>query len=171
MIEPLPADSIASEIEALSELLHACVHAGASISFVLPFSIDDARRFWLEQVGPGVRAGSRKLLVARKHGLLVGSVQLDLATPPNQHHRAEVAKLLVHPNARRQGIARSLMLAIEDVARAEARTLITLDTRSGDSAEQLYVSMSYILTGVIPRYARDPHSSRLDACSLFYKEL
>ncbi len=171
MIEPLNAGSIASEIEALSALLHACVHDGASISFVLPFSLEEARRFWLEKVGPGLQAGSRMLLVARKDDAIVGSVQLDMGTPPNQHHRAEVAKLLVHPRARRQGIARSLMLAIEDVARAEGRTLITLDTRSGDSAEPLYQSMGYNLMGVIPRYARDPHSSQLDACSFFYKEL
>ena len=171
MIEQLKAESIASGIESLSVLLHACVHAGAGISFILPFSLEDVRQFWFEKVNPGVRAGSRKLLVARKDGVIVGSVQLDLATPPNQQHRAEVAKLLVHPNARRQGIARSLMLAIEDVARAEGRSLITFDTRTGDAAEPLYLSMGYTRAGVIPRYARDSHSARLDATSIFYKEL
>ena len=171
MIELLQTDSIASEIEELSELLHACVHAGASVNFILPFPIEEARRFWLDKVSPGVRVGLRKLMVARKDGMIVGAVQLDLATPPNQQHRAEVAKLLVHPNARRQGIARSLMLAIEDVVRAERRTLITFDTRTGDAAEPLYLSMGYTLVGSIPRYARDAHSAKLDATSIFYKEL
>ncbi len=171
MIEQLKAESIASGIEELSELLHTCVHAGASIIFVLPFPIEDARRFWLEKVSPGVRVGLKKLLVARKDGGIVGSVQLDLATPPNQQYWAEVAKLLVHPSARRQGIARSLMFAIENVARAEGRSLITFDTRIGDGAEPLYLSMGYTLAGIIPRYARDAHSARLDATSILYKEL
>ena len=109
--------------------------------------------------------------MARRDGGIVGSVQLNLTTPPNQRHRAEVAKLLVYPNARRQGIARSLMLAIEDVARAEGRSLITFDTRPGDAAERHYLSMVYTFMGVIPHYARDAHASRLDACSFFYREI
>lgn len=155
----------------LAEVLHAAVHAGASVSFVLPFEMEEARAFWREKVLPGVEAGTRRLLTARRAGRIVGTVQLDLATPPNQRHRAEVTKLLVHPEARRQGIARALMLAIEEVARREGRTLLTLDTRTGDAAEPLYLAMGYVLAGVIPRYARGPASTEFEAASFLYKEL
>jgi GNAT superfamily N-acetyltransferase len=96
---------------------------------------------------------------------------LEPAWAPNQPHRAEVKKLLVHPDARRRGIARALMLALEDVAAAEGRTLLTLDTRTGDSAEPLYLSLGYHAAGVIPRYARGPHSPELESTTFLYKEL
>jgi ribosomal protein S18 acetylase RimI-like enzyme len=155
----------------LAEVLHACVHAGASISFVLPFSLEDARAFWQEQVFPRIAAGTRRVLIARLDGKIAGTVQLDLATPPNQLHRAEVLKLLVHPDARRRGIGRALMLALEDAARAEGRTLLTLDTRTGDRAEPLYRSLGYVLAGVIPNYARGPLSGEFEATSFMYREL
>ena len=111
------------------------------------------------------------MLVARWSGRIAGTVQLEPAAQPNQQHRAEVVKLLVHPDARRRGIARALMSALEDVARLEHRTLLTLDTRTGDRAEPLYVSLGYISAGVIPRFARAPHSPELQATTIFYKEL
>ena len=157
--------------EGLAELLYEVVHAGASVSFVLPFSMEDARAFWLDRVVPGVRQGSRRVLVSRCEGKVEGTVQLNLEMPPNQLHRAEIVKLLVHPNARRRGIARKLMARIEEIARAERRTLLTLDTRTGDAAEPLYLSMGYVLAGVIPRYARGPASPQLEGTSILYKEL
>lgn len=160
-----------SDVEMLAEVLHAAVHAGASVSFVLPFELEEARAFWREKVLPGVEAGTRRLLAARRAGRVVGTVQIDLATPPNQRHRAEVTKLLVHPEARRQGIARALMVAVEEVARREGRTLLTLDTRTGDAAEPLYLAMGYVLAGVIPRYARGPASTELEAASFLYKDI
>jgi ribosomal protein S18 acetylase RimI-like enzyme len=90
---------------------------------------------------------------------------------PNQRHRAEVAKLLVHPDARRRGIARDLMAAIEEIARQEGRTLLTLDTRTGDAAEPLYRDMGYRTAGVIPGYARGPHGRELEATTFMYKVL
>ena len=90
------------ELDQIAEVLYAAVHAGASVSFILPFSMDEARGFWRDKVLPGVVAGTRRVLVARAEGRVVGTVQLDLATPPNQKHRADVAKLLVLPAARRQ---------------------------------------------------------------------
>jgi ribosomal protein S18 acetylase RimI-like enzyme len=158
------------ELEALAEILHACVHAGASVNFVLPFPVEDARAFWRRVLGM-MDAGSRRLLVARRDGRIVGTVQLDIATPPNQPHRAEVTKLLVHPQARRLGIARALMLAVEVVARREGRSLLTLDTRTGDKAEPLYLDLGFTLVGVIPRYSIAPEGGRLDATSFMYKEL
>jgi ribosomal protein S18 acetylase RimI-like enzyme len=166
-----PDTAPSDDLDGLASLLHASVHAGASVSFILPFSLDDARAFWRDQVIPRVSAGTRRLLVARLAGRIVGTVQLDLATPLNQSHRAEVLKLLVHPDARRNGIARALMTALEDVARTENRTLLTLDTRTGDHAEPLYVSLGYIRAGVIPNYARAPHSAKLEPTTILYKQL
>ncbi len=159
------------DLEELSSLFHASVHAGASVSFILPFSLEDARTFWRTRVLPGVIDRSRILLVARIEREIVGAVQLILDTPANQRHRAEVAKLLVHPKARRRGVARALMQAVETVARKEGRTLITLDTRTGDMAETLYLSMGYIKAGIIPGYAVDPEGKKLEATSILYKEL
>ena len=163
---------LAEDLRMLGDVLHACVHAGASVSFVLPFSRDDALAFWHDKVLPAAKAGSCCVLVARNaEQKIVGTVQLDLATPPNQPHRAEVRKLLVHPKARRRGIARALMLALEGQAREARRRLITLDTVTGAFAEPLYLSIGYVPVGVIPRYARRPDSPELEATTVMYKEL
>ena len=159
------------DIRMLSEILHAVVYDGAGVSFVVPFSIGEAHWFWCENVLPGVRAGTRRVLVARDDGQIVGTVQLDLAVPPNQRHRAEVVKLLVHPSARRRGIARALMLALEPIAQSEGRTLLTLDTWTGRAAERLYQSLGYVTVGVIPRYARGSLTPDLEPATFMYKEL
>jgi ribosomal protein S18 acetylase RimI-like enzyme len=161
----------AREIEMLSEILHAVVHSGAGVSFVVPFSLDDARGFWRERVLPGVVARTRRVLVARADGCIVGTVQLDLATPPNQPHRAEVVKLLVHPSARRRGVARALMVAVEGIAREERRTLLTLDTWTGGHAEALYRSLGYLVAGVIPGYARGSTTTALEPTTIMYRQL
>jgi ribosomal protein S18 acetylase RimI-like enzyme len=170
-ISILPADRFADHLGELAALLQACVAAGASISFVQPFGIDDSEAFWRRKVQPGLAEGSRILFVARQGGRLAGSVQLSLDTPPNQPHRAEVNKLIVHPECRRLGIARQLMLALEDEARARSRSLITLDTRTGDKAEPLYTALGYQTAGIIPAYSRDVASDRLDATTIMYKQL
>jgi GNAT superfamily N-acetyltransferase len=160
-----------AELDMLAGVLHATVYAGASVSFIVPFALADARAFWLDGVLPEVKRGARRVLTAHSGGEIVGTVQLNLDVPPNQRHRAEVIKLLVHPKARRRGIARGLMLAVEQVARSEGRTLLTLDTRRGDAAEPLYLSMGFVLAGVIPRYARGPLEPDLEATSIMYKEI
>ena len=162
---------LGEDIRMLGRVLHDCVHAGASVSFVLPFSHDDASAFWNCKVLPAVQSGVYRVLVARIAGKIVGTVQLDLATPPNQLHRSEVRKLLVHPDARRRGIARALMLAIEDQAREAGRNLLTLDTVTGGFAESLYLSLGYVKVGTIPRYAVRPDCPELDATTIMYKEL
>jgi len=163
--------SLEHDIDMLGEVLHAVVHGGAGVSFFVPFSLQEARKFWLDKVLPGVRSRTRRVVVARWGARIVGTVQLDLAVPPNQQHRAEVAKLLVHPTARRRGVARALMTALEAIAQSEGRTLLTLDTVTGSHAEPLYRSLGYIAVGVIPRYARAALTPDLESTTVMYKEL
>ena len=170
-LDKLRPEDLPRETEALAELLHACVHAGASVGFVLPFSVAEARAVWSERVAPGLAAGTRHLIVARVNGRLAGTVQLDLDMPPNQRHRCVASRLLVHPNARRQGVGRKLMVALERVARGEGRTLITLDTRRGDGAEPLYRGLGFEVAGIIPRYAKAPDSDSLEDTIYMFKEL
>jgi len=164
-------DAVPEALSALADILHACVHDGASIGFVLPFSVADALAYWGSAVLPRVESGERVLLLASVDGRIVGTAQLDFAAMPNQRHRADVMKVLVHPGARRRGIARALMLALEDRARAAGRTLLTLDTRTGDAAEPLYVSLGYQVAGRIPGYARNPFTPELDSTTILYKRL
>lgn len=159
------------DVDALAGVLHAVVHGGAGVSFFVPFSMDAASAFWRETVLPGVFAGTRRVVVARTGVRIVGTVQIDLATPPNQEHRADVLKLLVHPDARRRGVARALMTHVEALARESGRTLLTLDTVTGGQAEPLYRSLGYVTVGVIPGYARGSLTPELEAATFMYKNL
>lgn len=170
-ISELSMVSAAAHVDELAALLHACVLGGASVGFVLPFTPADAQAFWVDKVVPAMRSGARVLWVAGLDGRIVGSVQLDHDTPPNQPHRAEVRKLLVHPDFRRRGISRALMAALERRADRLGRHLLTLDTRTGDKAEPLYESLGYRIAGVIPGYCRDPFAHHLDPTTIMFKAL
>jgi GNAT superfamily N-acetyltransferase len=168
VIEALPRPASASDLDQLTQLLSDAVDSGASVSFMQPFSVDDARHWWrsaLEQADPRAI-----ILVARDDSGIVGSVSLHPAWPPNQPHRADIAKLLVHRRARQRGIARALMTEIEARARAAGFTLLTLDTVRGDPAEQLYATTGWQRVGVIPDYALYPDGRPCDTV-VFYKRL
>ncbi|KAB8061364.1 GNAT family N-acetyltransferase [Janthinobacterium sp. FT14W] len=165
-----PAD-IRARLPELGALLQDCVLDGASIGFILPFDGAASQAFWTDNVLPAVTRGARLLLVAEVEGKVAGAVQLDWDTNPNQAHRAEVRKLLVAPAFRRRGIARLLMQALEGQARQLPRSLLTLDTRSSDHAEALYLSLGYVAAGSIPAYALAPAGDRLDATTILYKQL
>jgi GNAT superfamily N-acetyltransferase len=169
MIEELTEAGIEAAIPELAAVLHSCVAAGASVGFVLPFSPDEAADFWHGLV-PQFHSGARRLLAARLDGRLVGTVQLGLAAPPNGRHRAEINKLLVHPAARRRGLARRLMLAAEAVARAERRSLLILDTIPGGAGHRLYLSLGFEPAGLVPDYALST-SGMLEATCFMYKRL
>ena len=164
-------DELERNIGELANLLHACVHAGASVGFILPFALSEAEAFWRSKVLPGVATERRILLIALDGARIVGTVQLGHDTPANQPHRADVSKLLVHPDRRRRGIARRLMSELETYARSLRRSLLTLDTRTGDMAEPLYSSMGYQTAGFIPNYCQDPFEPKLDATTVMYKNL
>ncbi len=163
----LDAAAAASAVPALAALLVACVDAGASVSFLAPLAAARAAGYW-QLVARQVATGHRALLAAWQDGDLVGTAMLDLDMPPNQPHRAEVKKLLVHPGARRQGLARALMDRIEFEARAGHRSLLTLDTRSGDAAEHLYRAAGWQEGGRIPGFTRSADGST-DGTTIFWK--
>ncbi|MBY0612590.1 MAG: GNAT family N-acetyltransferase [Beijerinckiaceae bacterium] len=170
-IRGVSAAELDAQLDAFASLLLACVHDGASVGFVLPFSQDEARAFWSARILPAVKEGGLVLLGAYSEGRLAGTVQLDHNTPPNQPHRAEVRKLLVHPDARRRGLARALMCELEMRAVALRRSLLTLDTRTGDKAEPLYASLGFQTSGIIPDFCRDTLTERLDPTTIMYKPL
>jgi ribosomal protein S18 acetylase RimI-like enzyme len=168
---PFHRPSLEAAMSDYADLLHACVLDGASINFILPFSLAEAESFWRRKVLGLLGQGGLLVLAARVGGRLAGSAQLDHDTPPNQPHRAEVRKLMVHPDFRNRGIARLLIVELESHAKALKRSLLTLDTRTGDKAEPLYRSLGFQVAGVIPDYCRDTASERLDSATFMYKRL
>jgi len=153
----------------LAEILAACVANGASVSFVAPLALDAARAYW-RGVAQQVAAGQCVLLAAWSDGVLAGTVNINLDTPQNQPHRADIRKMLVHPDARRRSLARQLMLTAEAAAVAARRTLLTLDTLAGGHAERLYRQLGWVEVGMIPGYSVDA-AGRKEATVVFYKEL
>ena len=170
-IEELDAAAAARDVPVLAAILRACVEGGASVNFVLPFSQADSEAWWRRAVLPALEARERRLLVARVGGRILGTVQLALAPQPNQPHRAEVTKLLVHPDGRRQGLGRALMTRLEAVAREEGRRLLILDTVAGSAAQGLYESLGWVLLGVVPRFALSTDRATLEGSAFFWKEV
>jgi ribosomal protein S18 acetylase RimI-like enzyme len=166
----LDAAAAEAALDSLAGILHDSVRHGASVNFVQPFGIEAARAFWRRQL-PSLRDGTTLLFVARRGAAIVGTVMLGLDTPPNQRHRADVKKLLVHSGSRRQGLARALMQAAEAEARRRGLTLLTLDTEHGSAAEPLYHALGYTLLGILPGYALSADGTALRPCSFFYKSL
>lgn len=168
-IRVVAAGEVPGLLVSLVKLLQDSVDGGASVGFLPPLKVAEARSYW-QEVRDAINEGHRVLLVAESKKRVVGSVQLDLATKPNALHRAEVIKLLVLTEARRKGIGRALMQAAEQAALARGRTLLVLDTRRSDAAEQLYRSLGWTVIGIVPRYARSD-SVVLSDTVFFYREL
>jgi ribosomal protein S18 acetylase RimI-like enzyme len=168
-IRRLEGGELRSNLEGLAAVLADCVAGGASVSYMAPFSHEEARAAF-EAWADDVDAGARVILAALDGDEVVGTVQLVLATPPNQPHRADIAKLLVHRNARRRGIAEQLMARAESEARKEGRTLLVLDAVTEGDAARLYDRLGWTTVGVIPNYALYP-DGRPCATTVFYKTL
>lgn len=158
-----------AEIEQLTALLIDCVEGGASVSFMLPLTRERAHAFWL-RVAEGVASGARALLVAEDDAGICGTVQLILDLPENQPHRADLAKLLVHRRARRQGLGEALTRAAEATARECGRTLLVLDAVTDGAAARLYARLGWQRVGDIPRYALFPKGG-LCSTTVFYRDL
>jgi len=160
----------AADLAGLCEVLTDCVDGGASVSFMAPLAPARAEAFWQGVLDDAV-AGGRALLVARDaRGRIDGTVQLVLAQPDNQPHRADLAKMLVHRRARRHGLGARLMQAAEDAARQHGKSLLVLDTVTGGDAERLYARLGWDRVGVIPDYALWPRGG-LCATTVFYKRV
>jgi GNAT superfamily N-acetyltransferase len=157
------------EIQGLSDVLIDCVEGGASVSFMLPMSRPKAIAFW-RTIAASVARGERLVLAAEDDaGVIVGTVQVILAQPENQPHRGDLAKMLVHRRARRHGIGAALLAAAERSALSAGKTLLVLDTASGD-AERLYARQGWQRCGQIPNYALWPDGSPC-ATTIFFKFL
>lgn len=168
-VKRLTAEEGRESLGALAEVLVDCVEGGASVSFMAPFSKAEAEAFF-EKVIREVESGDRVLLAAHLDGKLVGTVQIVYLWQPNQPHRADIAKLLVTRSARGQGVATLLMQQAEEHARAAGKTLLVLDTVTGDNAERLYERLGWTKVGVIPNYALYPDGRFCDT-TVFYKTL
>lgn len=162
------ADATAA-LDALAAVLHDCVASGASVSFMHPFAVEDARAYF-ESVLDELDAGARVLLAAYDGGELVGTVQVVHAWPPNQPHRADITKLLVHSRARGRGLGQRLMEAAEEAAFDDRKTLLVLDTVTGSSADRLYRRLGWTEVGEIPDFALYPDGTPC-ATTVFYKRL
>lgn len=158
-------------LDDLCKILIDSVSDGAAISFMDPVSREDALSFWTGSVRSEVAQGNRHLLGAIIDDQMVGTVQLVVGMPPNQPHRAEISKMIVHPGARRRGVAKALMTAALDLARAKGKTLVTLDTRTGDVSEALYRAVGFEVAGAIPGFALDPDGAALHATTYMFKDL
>lgn len=156
------------QLEALARLLADCVEGGASVSFMLPLSLEQALAFW-RGVADGVARGERALLVAEDAAGICGTVQLVLAQPDNQPHRADLAKMLVLRRARQRGVGAALMQAAEQLARDCGKALLVLDT-SSDDAGRLYQRQGWLRCGTIPGYALLP-AGGLCSTTIYYREL
>lgn len=165
MIEQLALPVSDDDVRDLALLLLDATAAGASVGFLDSTTLDEAKEWWRQNIRERTI-----LLVTRDGEGITGTVQLRPAPMPNQPHRADVAKLLVHRRARRQGLGALLMHEIERRARSAGFTLLTLDTKRGDAAETLYRRAGWTEVGVIPGYAMNPDGSMCDTV-VFYKNL
>ena len=164
----LDAAAANAAIDELADVLADCVAGGALVSFMAPFGQCDAVAYFRTVIA-SVETGATALIAARLDGRVVGTVQLGLNTPPNQPHRADIMKMLVHRVARKRGIGAALLKGAEAEAKARGRTLLVLDTASGD-AERLYARAGWQRVGVIPDYALWPGGGFCDT-TVFWKKV
>lgn len=167
-IRSVTADEVRTLAPALADILVDCVDGGASVSFMAPVAPDAATAYW-RKLADGVESGALAVLVAEVDGMVQGTVQIAYDTPPNQPHRGDIRKLLVHRRARRLGLGRALMRAAERDAAAHGRSLLCLDTAS-DAAERLYADLGWQRVGIIPAYALWPQGGFCDT-TIFYKRI
>ncbi|VFS25812.1 N-acetyltransferase GCN5 [Enterobacter cancerogenus] len=86
-LQILSRDILLTHLDALADILENCVNGGASVSFMLPFSHEKARAFWLN-IAASVARGERTVLACfDEQRQLIGTVQLitdqpEKPTPP-----------------------------------------------------------------------------------------
>lgn len=168
LIRPLSHDD--PTLSALAALLVETVAHGGSVSFMHPLSDEEARRFWQGSLEAAEKGGRIVLGAFTEEGLLAGTVTLLLDLPPNQPHRAEIAKMMTGVAYRGKGVARALLREAERLAQDHGRTLLTLDTAEDEGASGFYEKQGYQRTGVIPGFALKPHGG-LTGTIIYWKKL
>jgi ribosomal protein S18 acetylase RimI-like enzyme len=151
----------------LSEILIEAVASGGSVSFMHPLALETADRFWRDSLAAADR-GERIILGAFDGESLIGTVTLLLSFPPNQPHRAEIAKMMTRISHRGRGVAKALMLVAERLAVERGRTHLLLDTAVEDGASGLYEALGFKLSGIIPDYALKPYGG-LTGTMIYWK--
>lgn len=168
-ISRLDAREAERRLDELADMLVDAVAHGAAVHFLPGVTQEDGRSFWRAQLG-GIGSGDRNLYVAERGGRVIGTVMLFLMPQPNQQHRAEIGKMLVHSSARRQGLGRLLLGHAEKEALAAGRTLLMLDTEADGAGHMLYRARGWTEFGRVPsHYMR--HDGQLGETSFFYKLL
>ncbi|WP_210588468.1 GNAT family N-acetyltransferase [Streptomyces sp. GESEQ-35] len=166
----LESGQLLSAIEELTDLLTDTVHAGASVGFLAPLDRTAAAAWWTERAA-SVAAGQLAVWVAHDEGgRVVGTVSLAFADKPNSRHRAELVKLMVHRDARGNGLGRTLLDTAEGAAAASGITLLHLDTETDSLAERLYRSAGWTWLGAIPDYAASP-AGVLRPTTIYFKQV
>ncbi|MGY5778038.1 GNAT family N-acetyltransferase [Rhizobium sp. LEGMi135b] len=168
-IRLLSAAEARDRLSDLCDVLVDCVNGGASVGFMQPYGTADALPYW-QGVADSVDSGATLLFVAVIEGRVLGTVQVGAAQMPNQPHRGDLKKLLVHRAARGKGLARLLMEAAEREAAYIGKTLLVLDTATGSDAEAIYPRLGWLRVGVVPDYAMWPEGGLCDT-TIFYKRI
>jgi GNAT superfamily N-acetyltransferase len=168
-IRLLSATEARAVLPDLCDVLADCVNGGASVGFMQPYGLTDAMPYW-QGVADSVESGATLLFAASIEGRVVGTVQVGAAQMPNQPHRGDLKKLLVHSAARGKGLARRLMETAEREAARIGKTLLVLDTATGSDAEAIYPRLGWQRVGVVPDYALWPEGGLCDT-TIFYKRI
>lgn len=169
MIKVLSAGEAVQHFASLTELVIDAVESGASIGFLPPLERTEAEAYWGTVIA-AMREGHRELLAVVEDGQVLGAVQLFCETRANGRHRAEAGKLFVHRRARRRGLARALMGALEEAAVARGITLLLMDTRKGGEAEAMCEALGYTRWGEVPDYARSGNGE-LHTTVFYYRRI
>jgi GNAT superfamily N-acetyltransferase len=165
----LEVTQLLAAVDELADLLTDTVDDGASIGFLAPLGRAAAVDWWRERAD-GVAAGQLAVWAASIGERVAGTVSLAFPDKPNSRHRAELVKLMVHRDARGEGLGRRLLTVAEDAAVAAGITLLHLDTETDSPADHLYRSTGWTRAGMIPDYAASPDGV-LRPTTLYYKRV
>lgn len=142
-----------SDLEDLCEATIAAIADGGGFGWVKAPTRQTLENYWR-----GVLlVPERSLFIARLDGAVVGSAQLVSPARNNeaQAFAAQLTSNFLAPWSRGHGLARRLVEAVEEAARAAGFVILNLDVRdSQEAAIGLYEAMGFERWGTHPAYAR-----------------
>ena len=143
----------ATDLEDLCEATVAAIEEGGGFGWVKAPARQVLENYW----NGVLLVPERALFVARLNGTVCGSVQL-VAPPRNNEAQSFAAQLtsnFLAPWSRGHGLARRMVEAVEDAARAAGFAVLNLDVRATQEvAIGLYEAMGFQRWGTHPAYAR-----------------